>query len=102
MGVVVMGVGYCGSFPASAGMSYRELIARAAAAAYDDAGVTPEEVDGAVSVEEDFVSGYSISDEYVPDQIGMTLKPVYTIPGDFLHGICSAAMQLRTGQYRTL
>ncbi|RLB58632.1 MAG: hypothetical protein DRI34_04270 [Deltaproteobacteria bacterium] len=97
-----MGVGYCGSFPTSGGHSYRELIARAAAMAYQDANITPEEVDGAVSVEEDFVSGYSIADEYVPDQIGMVRKPVYTIAGDFLHGICSAVMQLRTGQFQTV
>ncbi len=102
MSVVVMGVGYCGSTPTSTGQSYREMIARAASAAYDDAGITPEEVDGAVSVEEDFVSGYSISDEYVPDQLGMVLKPVYTIPGDFLHGLCSAVMQLQTGAFKTV
>ncbi len=102
MSVVVMGVGFCGAFPTSSGLSYRELIARAATMAYQDAGITPEEVDGAVSVEEDFVSGYSIADEYVPDQIGMVRKPVYTVPGDFLHGLCSAVMQLKTGQYKTL
>ncbi len=102
MSVVVMGVGFCGSFPMSRGLSYREMIKRAATMAYDDAGITAEEIDGAVSVEEDFVSGYSIADEYVPDQLGMVRKPVYTVPGDFLHGLGSAVMQLKTGQYRTL
>ncbi len=102
MNVVVMGVGYCGSFPCSAGQSYRELIARAANMAYQDAGITPEEVDGAVSAEEDFFSGYSICDEYTPDQLGMVRKPVYTVPGDFLHALCSAVMQLRTGRFKTL
>lgn len=102
MNVVVMGVGYCGSFPTSTGLSYRELIQRAATMAYQDAGVSPEEVDGAVSVEEDFISGYSIADEYVPDQLGMVRKPVYTIPGDFLHGLSSAVMQLKTGEFKTV
>jgi acetyl-CoA C-acetyltransferase len=102
MSVVVMGVGFCGAFPTSGGLSYRELIQRAAAMAYQDAGVTPEEVDGAVSAEEDFVSGYSIADEYTPDQLGMVRKPVYTVPGDFLHGLCSAVMQLKTGRFRTV
>ncbi len=102
MNVYIMGVGFYGSQPTSTGLSYRELIARAAAMAYEDAGLTPEEVDGAVSVEEDFVSGYSIADEYVPDQLGMVRKPVYTVPGDFLHGIASAVMQIRTGRFRTL
>jgi acetyl-CoA C-acetyltransferase len=102
MSVVVMGVGFCGSFPTSTGLSYREMIKRAATAAYDDAGLTAEEIDGAVSVEEDFVSGYSIADEYVPDQLGMVRKPVYTIPGDFLHGLSSAVMQLKTGRFKTV
>jgi acetyl-CoA C-acetyltransferase len=102
MSVVVMGVGFCGSFPTSTGLSYREMIKRAATMAYDDAGLTAEEIDGAVSVEEDFVSGYSIADEYSPDQLGMVLKPVYTVPGDFLHGLGSAVMQLNTGRFKTL
>ncbi|MBI5525007.1 MAG: acetyl-CoA acetyltransferase [Deltaproteobacteria bacterium] len=102
MEVVVMGIGFCGSFPASGGLSYRELIARAASMAYEDAGLAASEIDGAVSVEEDFNSGYSIADEYVPDQIGMARKPIYTICGDFLHGIASAVMQIRTGQFKTL
>jgi len=102
MGVVVMGVGICGSFPASGGLSYRELIAKAATMAYEDAGVTAEQIDGAVSCEEDFNSGYSISDEYVPDQIGMVRKPVYTVGGDFLQGIASAVMQINTGRFNIL
>jgi acetyl-CoA C-acetyltransferase len=100
MKVFVMGIGLCGTFPASGGQSYRELIARAASQAYLDAGITADQLDGAVSVEEDFVSGYSISDEYVPDQLGVVKKSVYTICGDFLHGLGSAIMQLRTGQFK--
>lgn len=102
MGVVVMGVGFCGSFPTSTGLSYREMIARAAAMAYQDAGVPPEQVDGAVSVEEDFMSGYSIADEYTPDQLGMVRKPMYTVPGDFLQGLASAVMQVRTGRFKAV
>lgn len=102
MSIVVMGVGYCGSFPMSGGLSYRELIARAAAMAYAEAGIEAEQLDGAVSVEEDFVSGYSIADEYVPDQLGVQRKSVYTVCGDFLHGVCSAAMQINTGQFKLL
>ena len=102
MGVVVMGVGICGSFPASGGLSYRELIVRAAAAAYEEAGVGADQVEGAVTCEEDLTSGYSIADEYTPDQLGMVRKSVYTINGDFLHGIGSAAMQIRAGQHKRL
>jgi acetyl-CoA C-acetyltransferase len=102
MGVAVMGVGFCGASPTSTGMSYRELISRAARAAYDDAGIVAEQLDGAVSAEEDFYSGYSIADEYVPDQLGVCRKPVYTIPGDFLHAVGSAAMQIATGRFDML
>ena len=102
MGVSVMGVGFTGAVPTSDGLSYRELIARAARMAYQDAGIEPEQLDGAVSVEEDFVSGYSIADEYVPDQLGVVRKPVYTINGDYLHGFGSAVMQIQTGAFDLL
>jgi len=102
MNVIVMGIGFCGSFPTSGGLSYRELIARAASMAYKDAGIEAWELDGAVSCEEDFISGYSIADEYVPDQLGVQRKSVYTIPGDFLQGLGSAVMQIKTGQYKML
>ncbi len=102
MNVVVMGVGICGSFPMSGGVSYRELIARAASMAYADAGIEAWELDGAVSCEEDFSSGYAIADEYVPDQLGVQRKSVYTVPGDFLQGLGSAVMQIKTGQYKML
>ncbi|MCZ7585661.1 MAG: acetyl-CoA acetyltransferase [Deltaproteobacteria bacterium] len=99
MGVAVMGVGLCGFTPTSTGLSYREMIAKAAKMAYNDAGIGIDQIDGAVSVEEDLISGYSIADEYVPDQLGVVRKPVYTIPGDFLHGLASAVMQIRTGRF---
>lgn len=102
MGVSVMGIGITGAFPTSDGLSYRELISRAARMAYQDAGIEPDQLDGAVSVEEDFVSGYSIADEYVPDQLGVVRKPVYTINGDYLHGFGSAVMQIQTGGYEML
>ncbi len=102
MKVFVTGVGLCGTFPSSSGQSYRELISKAASMAYQDAGITADQLDGAVSVEEDLISGYSISDEYVPDQLGVVKKPVYTICGDFLHGLNSAVMQIKTGEFKTV
>lgn len=102
MGVALLGMGICGFTPTSTGMSYREMIAKAAKMAYRDAGVTIDLIDGAVSAEEDFPSGYSIADEYVPEQLGMVRKPVYTIPGDFMHAVASAAMQIETGRYDIL
>jgi acetyl-CoA C-acetyltransferase len=102
MGVAVMGVGIAGFNTTSTGLSYRELIARAARMAYTDAGITLDHIDGAVTADEDFISGYSIADEYTPDQLGVVRKPVYTVPGDFLHALGSAIMQLQTGKYRCL
>jgi acetyl-CoA C-acetyltransferase len=102
MKTVIMGIGCCGAFPLSGGLSYREMIARSASMAYADAGIEASQLDGAVSCEEDFVSGYSIADEYVPDQLGVQRKSVYTIPGDFLQGLCSAVMQIQTGQFKML
>jgi acetyl-CoA C-acetyltransferase len=102
MGVAVMGVGLAGFSTTSTGLSYRELIVQAARMAYQDAGVSLDQIDGAVSAEEDLVSGYSICDEYTPDQIGMVRKPVYTIAGDYLHAFGSAVMQIQTGRFRCL
>jgi acetyl-CoA C-acetyltransferase len=50
-------------------------------------------------VAEDFHEGTSIFDEYVPDQLGAALKSVHTITGDGLHGLASAWMLVRTGQF---
>ncbi len=100
MGVCVMGVGISGIAPTSTGVSYREMIKSAAEAAYQDAGIEAEDLDGAVSIEEDFISGYSIADEYVPDQLAVVRKPVYTICGDFLQGLASAVMQIQTGRFK--
>ena len=46
MKIVVMGVGICGAFPVSGGLSYREMIARAASMAYEDAGIEAWQLDG--------------------------------------------------------
>ena len=68
----------------------------AAVRAYADAGVDPRrDVDGFITVAEDFNEGTSIFDEYVPDQIGGV--PVHTITADGLHGLAAAYMNIRTG-----
>ena len=46
---------------------------------------------------EDFIEGVSIFDEYVPDQIGAVLKPTCTIPGEGIHGLATAYMQVASG-----
>jgi acetyl-CoA C-acetyltransferase len=76
------------------------MVYQAAMRAYNDAGVDPRrDVDSFVTVAEDFHEGTSIFDEYTPDQIGGALKSVHTITGDGLHGIATAYMLIRTGQF---
>jgi acetyl-CoA C-acetyltransferase len=70
----------------------------AAVRAYEDAGVSPRrDVQSFVTVAEDFIEGTSIFDEYVPDQLGALLKPTCTIPGDGIHGLVTAYMQIASG-----
>jgi acetyl-CoA C-acetyltransferase len=98
--VAIVGVGSTGYRPTTPGQSYKEMIYEAAMRAYNDAGVDPrKDVDSFVTVAEDFHEGTSIFDEYTPDQIGGALKSVHTITGDGLHGIATAYMLIRTGQF---
>jgi acetyl-CoA C-acetyltransferase len=98
--VAIVGVGCTGFRPITPEQSYKEMVYEAAMRAYNDAGVDPRrDVDSFVTVAEDFHEGTSIFDEYTPDQIGAALKSVHTITGDGLHGIATAYMLIRTGQF---
>jgi acetyl-CoA C-acetyltransferase len=98
--VAIVGVGWTGFKPITPEVSYKELMYEAAVRAYADAGVDPRrDIDSFVTVAEDFHEGTSIFDEYVPDQLGAVLKPMHTITGDGLHGLASAAMLIRTGEF---
>ncbi len=98
--VAIVGVGCTGFRRVTPGQSYKEMVYEAAVRAYNDAGVDPRrDVESFVTVAEDFHEGTSIFDEYTPDQIGAALKPVHTITGDGLHGIATAYMLVRTGQF---
>ncbi len=98
--VAIVGVGWAGFRPSTPDQSYKEMIYEAAVRAYSDAGVDPRrDVQSFVTVAEDFHEGTSIFDEYTPDQLGAALKPVHTITGDGLHGLATAYMLIRTGQF---
>jgi acetyl-CoA C-acetyltransferase len=98
--VAIVGVGWAGFRPTTPDQSYKEMIYEAALRAYSDAGVDPRrDVESFVTVAEDFHEGTSIFDEYTPDQLGGALKPVHTITGDGLHGLATAYMLIRTGQF---
>lgn len=95
--VAIVGVGTTGFRATTPDVSYRELTYEAAVKAYLEAGIEPKQVDAFVATSEDFLEGYSISDEYSPDQLGAVLKPIYTIPGDFIHSLASAYMMILSG-----
>src|SRR4030042_1276217 len=98
--VAIIGLGWAGFRPSTPHQSYREMIYEAARRAYSDAGVEPrKDIQSFVTVAEDFNEGTSIFDEYTPDQLGGALKSVHTITGDGLHGIATAYMLVRTGQF---
>ena len=96
--VAIVGIGYTPFRPLSPEVSYKELMYEAAVKAYQDAGLDPRsDVESFVTVAEDFIEGTSIFDEYVPDQIGGLLKPNVTIPGEGIHGLATAYMQIASG-----
>ncbi len=98
--IAIVGVGWYGFRSISPELSYKEIMYEAAVRAYADAGVDPRtDVDSFVTVAEDLNEGTSIFDEYVPDQLGAVLRPNVTIPGEGLHGLITAYMQLRTGEF---
>ncbi len=95
--VAIVGVGTTGFRATTPDVSYRELTYEAATKAYFEAGIEPKEVDAFVATSEDLLEGYSISDEYSPDQLGAVLRPIYTIPGDFIHSLACAQMMILSG-----
>jgi len=98
--VAIVGVGWSGFRTITPDLSYKELMYEAAVKAYDEAGIDPRrDVDSFVTVAEDYNEGTSIFDEYVPDQIGALQRPVHTIPGEGIHGLAAAVMQILTGQF---
>jgi len=98
--VAIVGVGWSGFRPVTPEVSYKELMYEAAVRAYADANVDPRrDVESFVTVAEDFHEGTSIFDEYTPDQLGAVLKSMQTIAGDGLHGLATAYMLVRTGQF---
>ncbi len=96
--VAIVGIGYTSFRPLTPEVSYKELMYEAAVKAYQDAGLDPRrDVQSFVTVAEDFIEGTSIFDEYVPDQLGGLLKPNVTIPGEAIHGLATAYMQIASG-----
>jgi len=98
--VALVGIGSTQYRPETSEKNFKELMYEAASRAYIDAGIEPrKDLDCVITASEDLWEGLAIFDEYVPDQLGGVLKPVFTVGGDGLHGIIHAYMLIKTGYF---
>ncbi|MFX0184619.1 MAG: acetyl-CoA acetyltransferase [Candidatus Hodarchaeota archaeon] len=96
--VCVIGIGYTDFNSMTPDVQWKEFMYEACQKAYVDAGINPRErVDSFITCAEDYWEGFSIFDEFVPDQIGATLRPCCTVCGDGIYGLGNAFMQIKTG-----
>ncbi|MEM3875106.1 MAG: thiolase domain-containing protein [Candidatus Bathyarchaeia archaeon] len=102
--VAIVGVGCVGFRPITPELSYKELMFEAAVKAYEDAGgINPrEDIDVFVTCAEDYLEGFSIFDEFVPDQLGAALRHLFTVSGDGMLGLATAYMLIKTGFFDTV
>ncbi len=102
--VAIVGVGCVGFRPITPELSYKELMFEAAVKAYEDAGgINPrEDIDVFVTCAEDYLEGFSIFDEFVPDQLGAALRHLFTVSGDGMLGLATAYMLIKTGYFDTV
>ena len=96
--VCVIGVGNTDFNSMTPDMNWKEFMYEACQKAYVDADIEPrKEIDSFITCAEDYWEGFSIFDEFVPDQIGATLRPCMTVCGDGIYGLGNAYMQIKTG-----
>ncbi|MHA1749696.1 MAG: thiolase C-terminal domain-containing protein [Promethearchaeota archaeon] len=96
--VCIIGIGHTDFNSMTPDVEWKELMYEACQKAYVDAGINPrKDVDSFITCAEDYWEGFSIFDEFVPDQIGATLRPCCTVCGDGLYGLGNAYMQIKTG-----
>jgi len=99
--VAIVGVGCTGFKTVTPDVSYKEMMFEAATRAYQDAGnISPRrDIDAFISVAEDYWEGFSIFDEFVPDQLGAVLRHLFTVSGDSIIGLSTAYMLIKTGHF---
>lgn len=96
--MAIVGIGASKFDPNTTGYSNKELMYEAAKRAYADADVdVRKDVGSFICCAEDFWEGNSITDEYMPDQLGAKLRPLFTVSGDGLLGIAHAYMHIMAG-----
>ncbi len=102
--VAIVGIGCTGFKPVTPDISFKEMMFEAATRAYQDAGnINPrKDIDAFISVAEDYWEGFSIFDEFVPDQLGAVLRHLFTVCGDSLIGLATAYMLIKTGRFNVV
>jgi len=101
--VCVIGIGHTDFNSITPDMQWKDFMYEACNKAYMDAGVDPrKDVNSFITCAEDYWEGFSIFDEFVPDQIGAVLRPCCTVCGDGIYGLGSAYMQIMTGIFDTV
>ncbi len=94
----VIGIGHTDFNSITPDIEWKDLMYEACQKSYVDAGVDPrKDIDSFITCAEDYLEGFSIFDEFVPDQIGAVLRPCCTVCGDGIYGLGNAYMQIKTG-----
>lgn len=96
--VCVIGIGHTDFNSMTPDMHWKDFMYEACKKAYEDAGIdVRKDVDSFITCAEDYWEGFSIFDEFVPDQVGALLRPCCTVCGDGIYGLGNAYMQIKTG-----
>jgi acetyl-CoA C-acetyltransferase len=96
--VAIVGAGYTDFRSITPEVSWKEIMYKAASRAYYDVGIDPRrDVDSFITCAEDYWEGFSIFDEFTPDQMGAVLRPMITTCSDGIYGLANAFMQIKTG-----
>ena len=100
MTVAIVGIGHTDFRSTTPDVSFKEQMYEAAVKSYHDAGVNPrKDIGSFITAAEDYWEGYSIFDEFIPDQLGAVLRSVCTISGDGIQALVTGAMQVETGLF---
>jgi len=100
--VWIAGIGEIPCKPAYNSHDFREMLYMAAKQAYEDAEMSPSDLDGIVSSGFDFYEGISITDSYTPDQVGGRLKFNTLVSNDSLNALLQAFMLLKTNKFKNI
>lgn len=96
--VCIVGIGHTDFNSMTPDVHWKDFMYEACNKAYVDAGIdVRKDVDSFITCAEDYWEGFSIFDEFVPDQIGALLRPCCTVSGDGIYGLGNAYMQIKTG-----